>query len=283
MEPAEIEIISAAPTTPKLRQQLKLNFIIGLIYLACLLGILCCLLLIPNSPASSDFYYTLYFTHNFEPGKLFYFFVLIFSGKVFLQSVVLKNLLKSSRRKSVSSPDNLWVFCCGIFAYFFGANATLSARSESTSYTQALLYNFCGYTLPYFLFLHSAYVLSGVLIQINLSFGELYKVSKKSFLLSLIILLALTGLCGYQLYLLYTYARMFIYILIYTLLGISLTILYICYKHLYSFNLFSMYCLLTIPLTATPSLTSQILQGSLLGLYLENITRIGFNNLVTRK
>lgn len=283
MEPAEIDIISAAPTTPKLRQQLKLNLIIGLIYLALLLGTLCCLLLIPNSPASSDLYYTLYFTHNFEPGKLFYFFVLIFSGKVFLQSVVLKNLLKGNKKKLPRSPDNLWVFSCGIFAYFFGGNATLSARSESTSYTQALLSNYCGYTLPFFLFLHSAYVLSGALIQVNLSFGQLFKVSKKSFFLSLAILLTLTGLCGYQLFLLYTHSRLFIYLLVYSVLTISLVVFYLCYKHLYLFNLFSIYCLLAIPLTATPSLTSQILQSSLLGLYLENITRVGFTNLITKK
>jgi len=283
MEPVEIDIISAAPTTPKIRQQLKLNFIVGVLYLACLLGILCCVLLIPSSPASSKIYYTLYFTHYFEPSKLFYFFVLIFSGKVFLQAVVLKNFLKNSQRRIGGSPDNLWLFTCGIFAYILGGNATLFSWSEYVSYTDAILYNFCGYTLPFFMFLHSAYVLSGVLIQVNLSFGDLYKVSKKSFLISLIIVLTLIGLCGYQFYLLYQYSRLYIYLIIYSVIGFLAGIIYFCCRDSHHFNLFSIYCLLIVPLTATPTLTSQILQSSLLGLYLENSARIGFSNLIIKK
>lgn len=283
MEPVEIDIISAAPTTPKIRQQLKLNLVVGVLYLAGLLGILSCVLLIPNSPAHSQVYYTLYFTHYFEPGKLFYFFVLIFSGKIFLQAVVLKNFLKNSQRRIGGSPDNLWVFTCGIFAYLLGANATLFSRSEFVSYPKAILYDFCGYTLPFFMFLHTAYVLSGVLIQVNLSFGDLYKVSKKSFIISFFIVLTLIGLCGYQLYLLYLYSRLYIYLIIYSVIGVPASIIYCCCRDTHQFNLFSIYCLLTIPLTATPSLTSQILQSSLLGLYLENSARIGFSNLMIKK
>jgi len=118
---------------------------------------------------------------------------------------------------------------------------------------------------------------------VNLSFGDLYKVSKKSFLISLIIVLTLIGLCGYQFYLLYQYSRLYIYLIIYSVIGFLAGIIYFCCRDSHHFNLFSIYCLLIVPLTATPTLTSQILQSSLLGLYLENSARIGFSNLIIKK
>ena len=174
MEP--IDIISIQDSTPKLKQQLKLNLFLGLIYSSLLLGLLSTLLLIPNSPSSSAVYTSFYFKSYFSPFKIFYFFVLTFSGKIFLQAVTLKNLLKTTKKQIGGNQDNLWLFVCTFFAFSLGGNVTLTGVDEGTGYLTALLNNFCFYTLVYVLFIHSTYVISGALVQVNLSFGRLYRV-----------------------------------------------------------------------------------------------------------
>ena len=280
MEP--IDIISIQDSTPKLKQQLKLNLLLGLIYTSLLLGLLSILLLIPNSPSSSSLYKLIYFKSYFSPFKIFYFFVLTFSGKIFVQAVTLKNLLKTTEKQIGGNQDNLWLFICTFFAFVLGGNATLTSVDEETGYLTALLDDFCFYTLVFVLFIHSTYVISGALVQVNLSFGRLYMVSRKSFVVALVGLACLTGILGYQLYLLYLVRRLVWYVVGYVVVGLGVLLVQRMYRFDYEFNLLSVYCLILVPLTATPFRVSQVIQASLMGLFVENTSRVGFRNLVKK-
>jgi hypothetical protein len=274
-----IDIISTVETTPKLRQHLKLNLLLAVGYLASLLGLLCCLLLIPNSPASSNLYKTLYFSNEFSPSKIFYFFTLLFSAKVFIQSVTLKNLVKISEK---AKPNNLWMFICTFFCFIFGSNATLVSVDKKTSYIEAILTNFCCYTVVFVVCIHSTYLISGSFIQVNLSFGKFYRVSRKSCIFAGVFLVACFGLLGFQLYSLYLYSRLFWYLGFYAVFALVFWGFIRKFRFEYEFNFFALYCLALVPATATPGRVSQVLQATLIGLFVENTSRVGFENLMKK-
>lgn len=282
MDPIEISAISAVPQLPKLKQHIKLNSLICAIYLSLLIGLLSLLLLIPSSPASSNMYYDLYFTHYFEPSKLLYFILLLYTGQLYTKSVTLKNYLKSSGRAFDSNTDII-VYCSFMMLGFvIAGNATLVAYNDKVSFISALLFDFCGYTLPYVLFLHITYVLSGVLVKVNLPIYELWKLKWRPFSVLLLIIGFIIGLLGYQCYMLYIYNRLYTYIIIYSLFCTFAAALFWLFRHKYQINDYFPLSFLLLPLTATPSLISAILQASLLGIFTESAVRVGFKNIINK-
>ena len=279
MESIEIEAISQSPQTPKLRQHLKFVGFICTIYALILLGALCVLLLIPSAPASSNIYYQLYFTNQFEPFKIFYFFLLIITGKIYLRSVTLKNYLRVTRTSKETTLDTYLYLFLSLLVFLFGSNATLKATSSENSYTACIIYNYLCFTIPYIAFLHITYLISGVLVRVSISYDEIWKWSYRSWIpLSGIIIICI-GLIGYQFYLLYTYSRLLIYGIIYSIVFFLVNLFLYYLKGRYAINDYFWVALIVIPLTATPSIGSAILQGILLGIFTEGTIRVGYSNI----
>lgn len=279
MESIEMEVISKSPQTPKLRQNIRIVGIICTVYLAGLLGGLCVLLLVPSAPASSGTYKTLYFTDNFEPFKFFYYTVLVVSGVVYTKSVTLKNYLRTTNSSSETSADTVLFMFISLLIFLLGPNATLKADTEG-SYVGLILYNYVCYTMPYVGSLHVTYIISGVVFKISLNADAIWKSSYRSWIPLSIFCTVCVGLIGYQLYLLYLYDRIIVYVAVY---GAALAIGYTVYyfnKRRHRINDYFWAWVLVIPLTATPSIGSAILQSICLGVYIEGVVRVGFKNII---
>ncbi|OMJ85938.1 hypothetical protein SteCoe_12641 [Stentor coeruleus] len=278
-----IEGISRVPQMPKMKQFLKLDLLFSCIYLGVLLGILSALLLIPSSPSTSTTYSKIYFTSNFEPCKLFYYFVLLLSGRVFVAAITLKNYLKAYGLRNKGSFDSIFLLTSGFFLYLFGANSTLVAPSKNYGYVYSLVYSFACYTIPYVLFLHISYLISGVVIKINFSGSDFYRWGYKSWVFLVIILGIAIGLMGYQMYLLYCYERLWIYLGVYLFVALLFVLAYRVIRRVYVITDVFWLAGMCLPLTATPGYVSAVLQSMLLGIYVEGAIRVGFANVFVKR
>ena len=282
MESIEVEAISKSPQTPKLRQQLKLVFLLCLAYCLLTLGILCILLLVPSSPSSSDIYYTLYFTHNFEPFKIIYYFFLLSTGSTYASSVVLKNYLRVTRVRQTTF-DTIFFYLTGLILFLLGSNATLLANSSETSYVSAIVYNYCSFTLPFIAALHITYLLSGLVVKVSIVYGEMWKWTYRSWVFLGITGFVIVGLIGYQFYLLVLYNRAMIYGVIYGVIGFVGIFFIRKIRERVEISDYFWLAPLAIPLTATPAVGSAVLQGICLGIYTEGAARVGFRGIFIEK
>lgn len=283
MENMNIEGISRVPQMPKMKQFLKLDLLFSCIYLGVLLGVLSAFLLIPSSPSTSTTYSKLYFTSNFEPCKLFYYFVLLLSGRIFVTAITLKNYLKVFGLRNKGSFDSIFLLTSGLFLYLFGANSTLLAPSKDNTYVYSLVYNFACYTVPYVCFLHISYLISGAVVKVNFSGSDIYRWGYKSWVFLAMILGVAIGLMGYQLYVLYFCQRLWIYLGVYLFVGFLFILAYRVIRRSYMVTDAFWLAGLCLPLTATPGYVSAALQSMLLGIYVEGAIRVGFANIFARR
>lgn len=279
MEPIEIQAISRSPQTPKLHQHLKFTLLFVLIFSSLTLGILCILLLIPSSPASSSLYSTLYFTNNFEPGKFLYFIFLLTLSKTYLTSTTLKNYLRATRKSPESISDTILYQTTNFVLFLFGPNATLQAWSSDFSYISAIIYNYCCFTIPYIIALHITYLISGVVIKVTINYEEVWRWSYRSWAFLGVIVATIFGLIGYQLFLLYLYSRIIIYATIYAVGIVVLFGILKCVRGIGVITDWFWLAAFVVPITATPSIISAVLQGTFLGIYTEGVARVGFKNI----
>jgi hypothetical protein len=279
----QAEAIFTLTQLPKIRQFIRLNLLVSAIILGCLAGLLCISLLVPCSSADSDAYFALYLNRKFQSSKLFFFFGMLYAGKIYVQSVTLRSYLRDLHDIRDSYTDNILFFSINFGIFVIAANTTIESNCSGDSFLRAFLIDFLCYAVPYVLFLHITYVIAGTLVKINIPIFEMWKLSRWSIMAVILIAMFLVGLISYQLFLLYTYGRIFQYLIAYGILASVIAIVVCMLRGKYQVNDYYFFFIVAVPMTATPSAVSAVLQACLIGIYVEASCRVGISNVISRQ
>jgi hypothetical protein len=240
-------------------------------------------LLVPSLDTSSEVYRELYYSSKLQLSKLAYVLTALTSGFIYVLVVT----LRCKRSYSLYSKTTLDLVTClvlGSALHFLGPNATLLGLNDSPDWTDLLLYDFCIWTLAFWLGVHWTHLDSGELKKFVLSWEHMKAWSWR--LWGVFSVLIVMGLClgGYQVYLLNSRGVLEFVGVGYCSMLVVMSLAAYClrtthYFHLHHYQVFAM----LVPLTMSQDWVAAACQGFSLGVFCEGIARWGAANCYQRR
>lgn len=171
----------------------------------------------------------------------------------------------------------------GICLYPLGPNATILGFDDDESLSMLIVYDYVIYTIMFTLGLLWTHLDSGILGQIDLTWASMQRMTPSAMVVFGLLVLGGLALVAFQLFLLELKGLLWWYIAGYgALIAIIALVTFLVRKthtlHIHHYILFA----LIVPLTCTQDITSIMIQGYSLGVFVEGIARWGADPLFER-